>query len=352
MSVFSNKFDSGQPQTANAVAKQVDEPEVRLPSDTAFRSTHALSGVIEASIPWSEVKTEPGLFNPGDPWALHSRAGLLSLDDWSGKRVLEVGIGTGVTAGVLLRENPEIAVFFGSDLNSAAVPIAQQNVALIAPHSYESFIGLPGSNDLLSGFIESSHSSASDSATKLDRIFGCIPQMLVPEDGFEPPVDALAHYIRPEDATGDTLIDVHGLALNARLLAQAASVLKENGSVVLTLSGRPPRAVVEYMFEQAGFSRPVFLHSAMVAQDPGTSIDQLARIERASGPSGTRFEFWGSDDVMQLEKTPASGQGSSELLYALHSDKRPMNACEARSVLAAGGKVFHELHVVTGQLLS
>lgn len=350
MTVFSKNFNS-ESQPENAPVEQAEKPEIQFLRDASFRSTHALSESVEASIPWSEVKTEPELFNPRDPWALHSRAGLLSLEDWSGKRVLEVGIGTGVTAGVLLREYPEISAFFGSDLNPTAVPIAQQNVAVIAPRSYQSFIGLSGSNDLLSGFIESQHFSATDSATKLDRIFGCIPQMLVPEEGFEPPVDALAHYIRPEDATGDSLIDVHGLALNARLLAQAASVLKERGSIVLTLSGRPPWAVVEYMFEQAGFSRPVFLHSTMIAQDPGTSIDQLARFERSSGNSGTRFEFWGSDDVVKLEETPVTGQGNPEVLYALRSDKRPMNACEARAVLAAGGKVFHELHVVSGELL-
>ena len=291
---------------------------------------------IEDTIPWSHIQTRNSLFNPTDPWAVNTRAGLMQLNDWNGMRVLEVGIGTGITTGLVLREKSTISVLFGTDLDPEAARVTTENVATIAPDSVDKFIALEGSHDLLSGFLASSHSTE-----KLDRVFGCIPQMLAPREGFTPPVDALAHYLRPQDVTGIPTIDQHGLALNARLLEQAHDALVPDGSVVLTISGRPPWGVVELMFAHTGFESPTKIHSALIPQDPGTSVEQLATLERDLEHLGVRFEFWGADDT-----TPINGEDSPLMVK---TDREPMNAREASISLRAGRPVYHELHVAEGK---
>lgn len=290
---------------------------------------------IEESIPWEHIQSHQTIFNPRDPWAAITRAGLLSMNSWKDQRVAEVGIGSGVTSGVLLQQHPDIAVLFGTDLNEHAVGISEKNIALLAPHSADRFCGISGANDLLNGLLNSEHLNPEVSSTRLDRVYACIPQMLVPEIGYTPPPDALAHYLRPQDSTGIPYIDRHGLALNARLLEQARLALKESGSMVLTISGRPPAAVVTDMFRQFGFSEPVVRYSKLMEQDPGTSIDQLARIERRFVHEGVRFEFWGENDIYRGGETPE-----------VRSRARPITACEAKAVLACGGKIFHYVHVL------
>jgi SAM-dependent methyltransferase len=327
-------------RTYSVSTPALSSAESELQTERFGSSALRVSG-IEESIPWEAIKSHASIFNPRDPWAIATRAGILSTPNWEGLRVAEVGIGSGVTTGVLLREHPEIHVLFGTDLNEHALPVTAQNIEVLAPESAGKFRGIPGSHDLLSGLLSSDHIDQEKTETKLDRIFACIPQMLVPEDGYTPPPDALAHYLRADDATGVLSIDAHGLALNARLLQQARTGLKPDGDVLLTISGRPPADVVIAMFEKYGFAEPTVRHRALIEQDPGTSIEQLARLERRFSAEGVRFEFWGADDLI-ADSTPP----------LVHSRRRPMSACEAKAVLTAGGKIYHHLYVLESSLIA
>ncbi|PTL82288.1 aminotransferase class I/II-fold pyridoxal phosphate-dependent enzyme [Vitiosangium sp. GDMCC 1.1324] len=272
--------------------------------------------VVGASQVRLELLLLPTIFAP-ESWAYTFLEGLLKvpLDEYAGKRLVEVGAGSGWICIALARLT-RLAHVLGVDLNPQSAPVAWCNAWLNGDEELVSRLSF-GESDLLRQVPESE---------PWDFIVGCIPQVLRGEglpaevsQADEQSLYDLSNYC----AIQNVYEDHFGLGLIARLLDEAPERLAPDGRLLLNLAGRPGRAIIERMFTRRGFTTRVRV-ARRVMQAADTDIRPLVALEQRTG---REFEFF----------------------MDAHSPE-PLRAATALGWLAAGHPIWHEVAVWESRL--
>lgn len=264
------------------------------------------------------IEIPPFAFKP-DQWSKAFLKGLSQIDV-KGKELLEIGVGTGINVIYLLlaRSPRSIAI---SDIDRRCVPLAcrniRRNVRTFFPpgantcfETVEKVLPYAGSRDLASWLKDHD---------RFDIVFGCLPQVVIPEGRHIEEGDAVAHYYEKDRYPSD--FGIYGLALNDFFLQKVRPHLHAGGSVVLNLSGRPGQEVLERILRKNGFE-PKLLHKELIAQHRETSLESLVTLEAATG---RQFEFFADEEA-----------------------KEPLNATQAEEKRIKGEPVFHRIYVYQG----
>lgn len=273
----------------------------------------------------------PSVFAP-EEWSRTFFEGLArySAHDFAGRTLAELGCGNGwVTLALARHAAPE--KLYGLDINPRAITCARINLYLNALTPDGDPI-LDADGKSLLDRVEFHESDllawVRDRRLKLDRVIGCIPQVLDPNlgelegSGKELSDEFLVSLSNYTGHQGD-LEDLFGLGLVARALEEAIEVMRPGGWVVLNLGGRPGREILRQLFCRRGLAmREIW--STRIAQADDTDISPLAEIERSGRH---RFEFF----------------------LGVHSDE-PVSARTAQAYARAGGAIFHSLTVFEGRL--
>lgn len=256
-----------------------------------------------------KILSIPSVFPP-EQWGRVFLTGLLRRGAafFRGKRLIELGAGTGWIS-IALAKFAKVKQVITVDINPQAKVVTQINA-------------------ILNGVGERIHPLESDllenlngRPLKVDHIIGNIPQVVsrdLRKACGDKALRALADYAEPRD----TAEDLFSLGLVAAALKQSLPYLKEGGSILLNLAGRPGYDVLRWLFARWGFV-PRIIHRERVQQDAMTSLEPLVRAEQETG---RRFHFY-------------------DMLTATH----PISATEAYRRTQAGDPVWHDLYVVEGR---
>ncbi|GAB4520983.1 MAG: hypothetical protein Tsb0019_22210 [Roseibium sp.] len=274
-------------------------------------------------------------FDPTDPWTETFQKGLegAGLD---GKRIYEVGIGTGINVAFLLRLCG-VAHVSGSDLDPRLVVLAERNVKSLAPEEADLFQPVRGAVSL----IDTEEARARIAET--DVVIACLPQVGDPGDkrlsafreaqavelqegAEEKADDHIAHYY-PWAAFDEYPFNSVGLGLNEALLHRIRDHAPQ-AEVIMNFGCRIGTGIICEMFEANGF-RPEKLYSQIVRQDAGTDISFFVMLEKAL--KGTGLE---KDLVCEF--------------FADEQATRPLSACEAQDLLDRDPDtpLYHEVCVI------
>lgn len=259
----------------------------------------------------------PSIFAP-EAWAYTFLEGLLSvpLDEYAGKRLVEVGAGSGWIC-IALAKFTRLAHVHGADLNPHSPVVARCNAWLNGDEALASRLSF-GESDLLRGI---------PSDAPWDFVVGCIPQVLRGEEDLPSELsqaDEQALYDLSNYCTLQNVYEDHfGLGLIARLLDEAPERLSPTGRLLLNLAGRPGRVIIERMFTRRGFDTHVRV-ARRVMQAADTDIRPLVALEQRTG---REFEFF------MEARSP-----------------EPLRAATALGWLQAGNPVWHEVAVWEARL--
>lgn len=274
----------------------------------------------------------PSIFAP-EEWSFTFYEGILRYpaEEFYSRRVVELGCGSGwITLAIALNSLPK--EIYGVDINPRAIVCSELNLYLnalddrgqpILDREQQSLIDRVKftASDLLEYFTNYSH--------PLDRIVGCIPQVLNPElevmrdlvhqqanDEF---LHSLSNYCEKQGYVEDQF----GLGLLAKAIEQSIQLLRPTGKVIFNFGGRPGASVLQRLMTRRGLEiRPIW--QTRVEQDPDTDVSSLVEIEQATGH---RFEFF---------MTPRSNV--------------PISAATAQIYSQHGGKIYHSVSVYEGIL--
>ncbi|KAB2025360.1 hypothetical protein ES319_D06G143000v1 [Gossypium barbadense] len=274
----------------------------------------------------------PSIFMPED-WSFTFYEGLNRHPDSIFKEmtVAELGCGNGwITIAIAEKWLP--AKVYGLDINPRAVKVSCINLYMNAFDEKGQPIYDAEKKTLLDRveFHESDLLSyCREHDIKLERIVGCIPQILNPnpeamskmitENASEEFLHSLSNYC----ALQGFLEDQFGLGLIARAVEEGIAVIKPTGILIFNMGGRPGQGVCRCLFERRGF-RVTRLWQTKVLQAGDTDISALVEIEKNSPH---RFEFF-----MGL------------------SGDQPICARTAWAYGKAGGRISHGLSVYSCQL--
>jgi len=253
----------------------------------------------------------PSIFAP-EAWAYTFLEGLLNvpLDEYAGKRLVEVGAGSGWIC-IALAKFTRLAHIHGADLNPHSPVVARCNAWLNGDESLVSRLSFAES-DLLRGVA---------SEPPWDFVVGCIPQVLRTEElpAELSQADEQALYDLSNYCTLQNVYEDHfGLGLIAKLLDEVPERLAPTGRLLLNLAGRPGRPIIERMFTRRGFTTRVRV-ARRVMQAADTDIRPLVALEQRTG---REFEFF------MEARSP-----------------EPLRAATALGWLQAGHPVWHEVAV-------
>ncbi len=275
----------------------------------------------------------PSTFLP-EAWSFTFYEGLIRYPktDYDNKKVIELGCGIGwISIALALRYATSYVC--GLDINPKAITCARLNVYLNAFDDEGSLKLLNDDQSLLDmvSFYESNLFSYFDNKNlTVDKIIGCIPQVLNPEPEVmetlitDTTSDEYLHSLSNYFAKQGFIEDQFGLGLIASAVEQSIPLLEANGKLILNLGGRPGRSVLERLMKRRGFKvRRVW--QTQVEQDADTEIGTLADIEKNTGH---RFEF-----------------------YMSANSDTPIDACTALKYSQSGGKIYHSVDVYEAQML-
>lgn len=275
-------------------------------------------------------------FDPCDPWTLTFQAGL-ERAGLRGRRVYEVGVGSGTNVAFMLR-CCAASLVLGSDLDPRLPMVAHRFVAEVVPGLLDRFLPIQGSVNLID------LPAAVAGVTGADVVVGCLPQVPDPQDAMYTrfyltqlrkasgagryPDDRMAHYY-PWAAFNDYPFNSVGLGLIEALLRQVRSCAP-HAQVVLNLGCRIGKDILLRVFRANGY-RPEELATRIVRQHAGTDISFFIALETAM--RGTGFEA----DLVCEFYTDSAGQ-------------LPISASEAKQRLDSDPAlpVFHEVCVLRG----
>ncbi len=274
----------------------------------------------------------PSIFAP-EEWSFTFYEGILRYpaEEFYTRRVVELGCGSGwITLAIALNSLPE--VIYGVDINPRAIVCSQLNLYLnaldeqgnpILDREQKTLIDRVkfAQSDLLEFFDDYPH--------PLDRIVGCIPQVLNPElevmrdlvnqganDEF---LHSLSNYCEKQGYVEDQF----GLGLLAKAIEQSIQLLRPTGKVLFNFGGRPGASVLERLMTRRGLEiRHIW--QTRVEQDPDTDISSLVKIEQATGH---RFEF-----------------------FMTSRSNVPISAATAQVYSQHGGRIYHSVSVYEGVL--
>ncbi|KGN56289.1 methionine S-methyltransferase [Cucumis sativus] len=275
----------------------------------------------------------PSIFVPED-WSFTFFEGLNRhpASIFKDRTVAELGCGNGWISIAIADKWLPLKVY-GLDINPRAVKVSWINLYLNALDEKGQPI-FDGEKKTLLDRVEFHESDllayCRDNDIQLERIVGCIPQILNPNP------DAMSRMIT-ENASEEFLYslsnycalqgfveDQFGLGLIARAVEEGISVIKPMGIMIFNMGGRPGQGVCKRLFERRGF-RITKLWQTKILQAADTDISALVEIEKNSPH---RFEFF-----MGL------------------SGDQPICARTAWAYGKAGGRISHALSVYSCQLL-
>lgn len=274
----------------------------------------------------------PSIFIPED-WSYTFYEGLNRHPDsiFRDKTVAELGCGNGWIS-IAIAEKWLPSKVYGLDINPRAVKISWINLYLNALDEKGQPI-YDGEKKTLLDRVEFHESDllgyCRDHDIQLERIVGCIPQILNPnpdamskmitENASEEFLYSLSNYC----ALQGFVEDQFGLGLIARAVEEGIAVIKPMGIMIFNMGGRPGQGVCKRLFERRGFN-VTKLWQTKILQASDTDISALVEIEKNSPH---RFEFF-----MGL------------------SGDQPICARTAWAYGKAGGRISHALSVYSCQL--
>ncbi|KAI3993214.1 hypothetical protein MKX01_009957 [Papaver californicum] len=274
----------------------------------------------------------PSIFIPED-WSFTFYEGLNRHPDsmFKDKTVAELGCGNGWISIALADKCSPMKVY-GLDINPRAIKIARINLYLNALDENGQPIYDAEKKTLLDRveFHESDLLSyCRDNKIDLERIIGCIPQILNPnpeamsklvtENASEEFLYSLSNYC----ALQGFVEDQFGLGLIARAVEESIAIIKPMGIMIFNIGGRPGQGVCKRLFERRGI-QVMQLWQTKILQAADTDISALVEIEKNSRH---RFEFF----------------------MGLVGDQ-PICARTALAYGKAGGRISHALSVYSCQL--
>ncbi|XP_042488563.1 methionine S-methyltransferase [Macadamia integrifolia] len=267
----------------------------------------------------------PSIFVPED-WSFTFYEGLNRHPNsiFKDKTVAELGCGNGWIS-IALAENWSPLKVYGLDINPRAVKVAKINLYLNALDENGQPI-YDGEKKTLLDRVEFHESDllsyCRDHKIELERIVGCIPQILNPnpeamskmitENASEEFLYSLSNYC----ALQGFVEDQFGLGLIARAVEEGISVIKPLGIMIFNMGGRPGQGVCKRLFERRGF-RVTKLWQTKVIQASDTDISALVEIEKNSPH---RFEFFmglGGDQPICARTAWAYGKAGGCISHAL-----------------------------------
>lgn len=254
----------------------------------------------------------PFAFLP-DTWSFCFLRGLRKLQ-LDGKKVWEVGVGTGLNIFCLHQWFPQAKKYF-SDFNPDCTILAVRNLASAGIVPGDGLVPLCGKWDL----VDCVDNGAQAPCT--DLVLACIPQVPAPKGCDLRVGDHLAHYYDP--ARYASSLNALGLGLNSALLQRAKRVLPAGGQVVLNLGGRPGLPRLLEMFCVCGYV-PRVVYEEVIPQHAGTSLEPLASME-------------------------GDGQGDFEFFADVEARVR-VNARAAEERRTGKLEVFHKIYVIEGTM--
>lgn len=283
----------------------------------------------------------PAVFSP-ELWGRTFAEGLLkSKEQFHGKRVVEVGTGSGWISLLLLFVT-HVQEVLGLDLNPVAVTMAKLNAWLNGTTADGAYVLSLAGEPIVKVFqaeVSDLLGAPLASQRKFDHVIGCIPQVLHPNpvklgrDNQQTgsAINQAQEVVQEEGLSEKDLYDLSnycfeqgiledrfGLPLIARALEQSQLCLEPGGRVTLVLGGRPGRQAIESMFDRRGFdTRLVWMRRIQQADD--TDLASLVELEREYG---IRFHFFMTRDSEQS-----------------------ISAATAVRLLAHGRLVYHDLLV-------
>lgn len=276
-------------------------------------------------------------FHPANPWTSTFQAGL-ERAGLAGRRVYEVGVGTGTNVAFML-QHCAASVVFGSDLDPRLPVLAQRYVGQNAPELLHRFRPIKGSVNLIDSPV------AKVEVAGADFVVGCLPQVPDPEDAMYAAFheaqlkktadagtrtdDHIAHYY-PWAAFNDYPFNSVGLGLNEALLRSVRSCAPD-AQVILTFGCRVGKGILLRLFTSNEY-QPVELTSRIVQQHGRTSISFFVALEAALRGTGHERDF------------------SCEF-YADPDGTTRMSASEAQESLTAEPTrpIYHEICVLRGR---
>ncbi|KAJ6309277.1 hypothetical protein OIU76_018801 [Salix suchowensis] len=267
----------------------------------------------------------PSIFMP-ENWSFTFYEGLNRHPDsiFKDKTVAELGCGNGWIS-IALAEKCLPSKVYGLDINPRAVKVSWINLYLNALDEKGQVIYDAEKKTLLDRveFYESDLLSyIRDHNIELERIVGCIPQILNPnpdamskmitENASEEFLHSLSNYC----ALQGFVEDQFGLGLIARAVEEGITVIKPMGIMIFNMGGRPGQAVCKRLFERRGFHVNK-LWQTKIIQAADTDISALVEIEKNSPH---RFEFFmglTGDQPICARTAWAYGQAGGRIAHAL-----------------------------------
>ncbi|XP_024516277.1 methionine S-methyltransferase [Selaginella moellendorffii] len=240
----------------------------------------------------------PSIFIPED-WSFTFYEGINRLPDsgFHDRDVAELGCGNGWVS-IAIAEKLLPRKVYGLDINPRAIKVAWINLYLNALSGEDGSLVIDREGksllDRVEFYVSDLLGYCRDRNIMLDRVVGCIPQVLNPdpeamlklvsENASEDFLYSLSNYCGLQGFVEDQF----GLGLIARAAEEGISVIKPNGAMIFNIGGRPGQAVCERLFERRGF-KIAKLWQTRVKQAADTDILALVQIEKNSRH---RFEFF------------------------------------------------------------
>ncbi|XP_057488483.1 methionine S-methyltransferase-like [Actinidia eriantha] len=267
----------------------------------------------------------PSIFIPED-WSFTFYEGLNRHPDsiFKDKTVCELGCGNGWISIAIAEKWLPLKVY-GLDINPRAVKISWINLYLNALDDNGQPVYDEEGKTLLDRveFHESDLLAyCRDNHIELERIVGCIPQILNPnpdamskmitENASEEFLHSLSNYC----ALQGFVEDQFGLGLIARAVEEGISVIKPLGIMIFNMGGRPGQRVCKRLFERRGL-RVNKIWQTKILQAADTDISALVEIEKNSPH---RFEFFmglGGDRPICARTAWAYGKTGGRISHAL-----------------------------------
>lgn len=249
-----------------------------------------------------------------DQWTRAFLSGLSAFEDFNGKKILELGVGTGINAAYILQTR-EPSVLYATDIDGRCTEVSAKNVQHnVSPEKAIRYRPLLGDRNLASWLTEVGFA---------DVVYCCLPQVVKAPYMNIHEGNTVGHYYDPALYPSD--LHHLGLGLNEFALRQLHPLLEVGGVAILNLSGRPGlgQGLEELLFRKNGYE-PKLLYQEVIQQHVMTSVATLAEVEKQTGHS---FEFF----------TSANGTEDSKV-----------NAEIAEARRLAGQPVYHKIYVIAG----
>lgn len=227
----------------------------------------------------------------------------LAMIDVNNFKAVELGVGSGIVGIDLIRRG--VSKYIGIDIDERILPVAYRNIDKAVPNNRCEVSLL--TSDLLSDLGEE---------RDFDLICGCLPQVSKPTAVVLGTADSYARYFDAQKYCSN--LNIYGLGLNESALAQSRTRLKVNGRVVLVLSGRAGKDVLEQMFERNGFI-PNIIFEKNIPQLRETTLTTLVDHEHC----GCEFFFYKDQkceeriSVVEAENRRLQGMDSYHKLYVI-----------------------------------